>query len=133
MGKKKYNYQVGDTFMERVEGFFTHKLNGFIVYHIIAIDSKPIEKYTLLSIHITLDGKFKNCFRKILRASLNNHIRHSIRFQEFIDSHKLEFLVLTGKTVYEVITEALERHEKHQNRYILNVNPEQITINTEEI
>lgn len=137
MGKRKYNYQVGDTFVERIQNTCTKGV--FFIHHIIQIDieikpfvQKSNERHTLLSIHIYPDGKFTNRFNKLWRASLNAHMRRSKKFEEFCEEHKLEFLILTGKTIHEMINEALERHKKHQNRYHLSVNPEQININTEE-
>ena len=138
MGKRKYNYQVGDTFVERIQNRYTKEV-FFTIHHIVQIDTeikpfvqKPNERHTLLSIHISPGGKFKNYFHKLYRLSLNARMRRSKKFQEFCEEHKLEFLILTGKTIHEIINEALERHKKHQNRYHLNVNPEQINIKEEE-
>jgi len=138
MGKKKYNYQAGDTFIERIDNIY-HKQTYFTIHHIITIENEinpytkeTKERFLLLSISIDPDGKFKNRFHRLRRPSLNGRMRHGIAFQEFCEEHKLEFLILTGKTIHEIVTEALERHKKYQWRYFIDVNPEQINIKSEE-
>jgi len=103
---------------------------SFYIRHIIKIENTlKGERLVVLTIGVSSKGKIRNHPTNISKATMNNYMRNSLPLIDFAEEHRLEFLTLTGKSINQMIIEAVERYKKHyKTRYNVKFNPDHINI-----
>jgi hypothetical protein len=128
MGKRKYNHQVDDIYVEREQRI--NNTPRYMLRYVVKVEQDSLrgETITFLTINIYSGGKFRLCIDCIRRTSFNNHVRKSVKLLEFVEKYKFEFLITVGYSINEMIEKAKERHSKYQKRYMIEVDPNSIQI-----